>query len=178
MIRRAPGTAIDDETRFNGDRSDVNVRESLMRLLLLLVLAMTGLDADAQDLGVRRNASGGYEAVLTMHVGGCGPFVTPAQSVVVGAGQVTITGQDFGPVICGVPPPGFEQTVVTPIGPLSPAQYQLVWSQPGFFSASITFGVPPAPSMVPLASPLTLVVLVLLVVLVALLSRQAPRAGH
>jgi hypothetical protein len=143
-----------------------------MRALLLVVLAVVGQSASAQELTVRRSASGEYEAVLSVHVGGCGPFVTPVESVLVGPGQITIASGDFGPVICGVPPPGFDQTVVATLGGLSPGQYELVWTQPNFFSVAITFSVPSAPAMVPFASPLALCVLALLVFLVALRSNH------
>ena len=141
-----------------------------MRVLLVLALAMLGQGADAQDLSVRLNHAGEYEAVVSAFVSGCGPDILPPESISISPGQITIVGQDFGPVICGVPPPGFQQTEVALLGPLAPGQYQIQWSQPNFFSVSVSFGVPARPVLVPLSSPLTLGILALLIVFLALQS--------
>jgi hypothetical protein len=147
--------------------------ERAMRCLVLLVICLLGQAANAQDLSVRLNASGEYEAVLSIDVFGCGPFVTPAESITIASSQITIVGEDFGPIICGVPPSGGRQTAITPLGSLAQGQYQLTWSQPNFFSVSVAFGVPFPPTMIPWASPATLGILVALVMLLAVQSNYA-----
>ena len=141
-----------------------------MRFALVVLLLLLGRDALAQELTVRVDASGEYEAVLSRYWPGCGPLLAPVESTTFAPGQITIVGQDLGPYICGLPTPGGNQTVVAPLGSLLPGQYHLEWTQPNLFSVSIVFVVPSPPIPIPTLSIGLLAFLGLLVVLVALRS--------